>query len=353
MKGCLLCATALGLDATTVGLLEKALASGGDLPIIWLNASSCTGCTVSLANLAATSAGSGEHNHNSTDATGGPAGIAELLLNTVHLAYNTTLMGATGGLAVQTLHHHTAGKFILVVEGGIPTLFNGQTCALWSENGREVTALEAVQRLAPKAQHVLSIGTCSSFGGYPASNNNPTQIKSVEAATGVKAINISGCPPHPDWIVGTIAQLLSGSVPALDSYGRPLAYYGTNIHENCPRMHNPWMKHFGEQNDLCLNDLGCKGRQTFSTCPTLKWNAGTNWCVGAGGICIGCTNPDFPLPKIFSSLGATPMDHMHPVVEDRCTSCHAFNPCTDGPNMEGETSSAMGMITEMIGEIGH
>ena len=340
LRCCLASAVALGLEASTIGLLKKALASGVDLPIIWLNASACTGCTVSLANLSVTSKGTGEHDHSLTTsaAVSGPADIADLLLNTIHLAYNTTLMGAAGELAVQTLHHHTAGKFILIVEGGIPTLFDGQTCILWSENAREVTALEAIRRLAPKAQHVISVGSCSSFGGYPGAEPNPTGIKSVEVVSGVKTINIAGCPPHPDWIVGVISQLLVGQMPALDAYGRPTAYFGANIHHNCPRKHNPWASSFGLQEDDCLNDLGCKGRQTNSTCPTLKWNGGTNWCVGAGGICIGCTSPGFPDNRspLFSSIGATPPD-MHPVVEERCTSCHASNPCAEA-GMEVEVT---------------
>ena len=75
-----------------------------------------------------------------------------------------------------------------------------------------------MQQLAPKAVKVLSIGTCASFGGMAAASPNPTQTKSVSAATGVSTINISGCPPHPDWIVWTIAQLLAGVTPANVSY---------------------------------------------------------------------------------------------------------------------------------------
>jgi Ni,Fe-hydrogenase I small subunit len=47
---------------------------------------------------------------------------------------------------------------------------------VWTEKGKEVTALEAVRTLAPKAKAVLSIGTCASFGGIPAGNPNPTGV---------------------------------------------------------------------------------------------------------------------------------------------------------------------------------
>ena len=38
----------------------------------------------------------------------------------------------------------------------------------------------------------------------------------------------------------------------------------------------------------CLYLLGCKGPMTYADCPDRLWNAGTNWCVGAGAPCTGC-----------------------------------------------------------------
>ncbi len=101
-----------------------------------------------------------------------------------------------------------------------------------------MTFLEAVQWLAPKALKVLSIGTCAAYGGIPASGGNPTGIKSVSAATGSSTINIAGCPPHPDWIVGVIAQLLAGKSISVDSYGRPTQYYGKKIMISVPTRRN-------------------------------------------------------------------------------------------------------------------
>jgi len=42
---------------------------------------------------------------------------------------------------------------------------------------REVTALEAVTRLAPAAKAVVCAGTCSSFGGIPSGNPNPQESR--------------------------------------------------------------------------------------------------------------------------------------------------------------------------------
>lgn len=310
LKYCIGSAAVLGLDASVVGALKKTLAAGGGPPVIWLSAANCTGCTVSLANLVSTS-------H--------PTDVADLLINTINLAYHTTLMGAAGDLAVQSLRNASAGKFILAVEGGIPTALNGYTCMLWTEGGKDMTAMQAVKDLAPRAAAVLSIGTCASYGGIPAAKPNPTQIKSVSSVSGVKTINIPGCPTHPEWIVWTIAQLLAGTKPALDSSGRPSALFKNTVHSKCPRNGQNWAMQPGMDN-LCLNNLGCKGPNTVSDCPTRLWNNKTNWCVGANAICLGCTQSGFPdsFSPFYSSVGATPSGHDKET--QSCSSCHGSNP---------------------------
>lgn len=309
-------AATLGL-AGALGPLEKVLAASSGPPIIWIKGASCTGCTVSLANRISTSA---------------PVDLADLLIHTIDLVYHPTLMGAAGDLAVQTLVNATAGPFILAVEGGIPTIYNGKTCTIYTSNGVDITALAAVQQLAPKAAKVLSIGTCSSFSGMAGAYPNPTQIKSLSAATGVPTINIPGCPPHPDWIVWTIAQLLAGVTPTLDSYRRPTALYGNLVHNQCSRISKPWATSLSSTG-LCNGNLGCKGRQTHADCPTRKWNNGVNWCIGtvsgngngADSLCQGCTESGFPdkFSPLFSTAGALPLGHESVGVKPTCTSCHS------------------------------
>ncbi len=76
-------------------------------------------------------------------------------------------------------------------------------------------------------------------------------------------------------------------------------FYGESVHDLCERR-----KHFdaGEfapsfdseeaRKGWCLYDLGCKGPSTMNNCPKARFND-TNWPVGAGHPCIGCSEPDF------------------------------------------------------------
>ncbi len=149
------------------------------------------------------------------------------------------------------------------------------------------------------------MGTCASYGGICGGSPNPTGAQSVSQVIGnsQKLINLPGCPPHPDWMVGTIAYLLAqGAAPQLDSNRRPTGYYGERVHEECP-LHERYYEegifasYFSATG--CLRKLGCRGPDTRSDCPTRRWNAddagaGVNWCIGAGGPCYGCTEPTFP-----------------------------------------------------------
>lgn len=223
-----------------------------------------------------------------------PTDAADVLINYINLAYHPNLSPAAGETVVGVIEQvRQAGNFILAVEGGIPTQFGGGACYAWSSGGVDVTFEAAVRDLAARASAVLCIGTCSSFGGIPAAPPNPTGVVSVKTLTGRSTINIAGCPPHPNWMIWAIVQLLQGNTIPLDSSSRPTALYSSNIHENCPFKENGESNTFGVPNQ-CLKELGCRGENTRATCPTLKWNNGVNWCVGAGAPCIGCTNSAFP-----------------------------------------------------------
>jgi hydrogenase small subunit len=86
----------------------------------------------------------------------------------------------------------------------------------------------------------------------------------------------------------------------VDPQGRPEFAYGARIHDQCPRRANFDAGQFVETFDdeaarkgWCLYKVGCKGPATFSPCPIFLWNTRTNWPIGAGHPCIGCTEAGF------------------------------------------------------------
>ena len=189
------------------------------------------------------------------------------------------------------------------MDGVISTADGGIFCTVGEKEEKPIPVYQWVVDLGKKAMAVIALGTCASFGGIPGARPNLTGVKSLreiykEEKITTPLINIPGCPPHPDWIVGTIASLLLNGLPTaddLDDNLRPLAFYGKLIHENCPRRayfdEGKFAKKFGDEG--CLYELGCKGPITYADCPTRRWNNGTNWVIGAGAPCNGCTQPEF------------------------------------------------------------
>jgi hydrogenase small subunit len=362
LKYCSIAAGALGLSCSTIMKLEEALAKTGGVPVVWISGAACSGCTTSLLNTIFY-----------TD-------LADLLLNQIDLKYLDTVM-ATAGAYVNGVEYpganslqvaqdaYNAGGYVLVVEGGIqagtPTGgAAGEFCRIGDLTGTgDETMLGITRAFAANAVAVLAAGTCSSFGGVPNGRGSVTDCRgllyqgnsSISATTGegkgalndpalgpvitTPVLNISGCPPHPDWIVGTIAHILSTNItlPPVTSYNRPIDYgykeYQCNAgpcpwrYNNTPNRNN---QNSGTDNSTafpepdynaryplgdsqrlgrekytsdalgCLGILGCKGRKTKADCSRRRWNAdaaeqyGVNWCVGSRGGCHGCTEPTFP-----------------------------------------------------------
>ncbi len=265
-----------------------------EIPVVWLQAATCTGCSVSLLNIASPT-------------------IKNVLIDQIipgvhiNLRYHATIMAGAGEPVIQVMEDTARDNkdgFVLIAEGAFPTAPEAVYGSIGEHNGKPVRMDDRLADLAKNALAILAVGTCASFGGIPAAKPNPTGCKPVREILKMRGINkplvnIPGCPPHPDWIVGTIASILVGGLPKtsdLDDNLRPKAFYGKLIHENCPRRasfdEHKFAKKFGDEG--CLYELGCKGPITYADCPIRKWNNGTNWVIGAGAPCNGCTQPEFP-----------------------------------------------------------
>jgi len=278
LKYCAIGAGALGLSTSTLMKLEDAIAKetlNGGIPVVWIDGAACTGCSMTLLNSAFYTT------------------VDDLLVNTLDLNFHKTVMtaagspNATGANALTVAQNAYAGLdhgapgltgvplYVLVVEGGIQCAKAPGTLELggYCKNGQlttvtgEDTMLANTQLLASHALAVLSVGTCSSFGGVPGGKGGPTDSRgslykgtqfgkgalldpsvayspsstaftnalnilapgtygpgygftSTTPITNILgtpikdvSINISGCPPHPDWIVGTVSHIISNLPP--------------------------------------------------------------------------------------------------------------------------------------------
>lgn len=265
-----------------VSAMKKALEHH---PVLWVQGQGCTGCSVSLLN--------------SVDPS-----IAKVLLDIISLQFHPTVMASEGKVALENLYaiaEDYKGTFSLVVEGAIPVEADGKYCIVGELDEKEITMVDIVKDLGAKAGSVLAIGACATYGGIPAAKGSVTGATGVMDFFGMYGIktpvvNIPGCPPHPDWIVGSIAHLLTKGIPELDDNGRPLVFYGNNIHDNCPHLPEYDAGNMAaklSEAKGCRMDLGCKGPSTFADCYSRKWNSGMNWCVD-NAVCIGCVEPGFP-----------------------------------------------------------
>src|SRR5688500_9876561 len=246
--------------------------------VICLHMQDCTGCTETLLRPS-------------------QPDLATLIFDVISLDYHETVMAASGHdaeLALSDAMDQNDGKFVLVVEGSIPTKDNGIYLKLANKWG---TAY--LRDIARRAGAIVSIGSCSSWGGVPSSGPSPTGAVGVDSIIqDTPIVNIPGCPPNPYIVLGTILQFArAGTLPELDDKKRPKFAFDRVIHEHCPRRPHfdsgRFAKQFGDEghrNGYCLYRLGCKGPVTHASCSTRHFNEVVDACpIGVGAPCFGCT----------------------------------------------------------------
>lgn len=282
IKLCMSAAVSFSLTDRIAPFIQQAFAANQAVrpPVIWLELGSCTGNSVSLENAFNPS-------------------IDQLLFDMLDLRYHWLLCAEQGAVSVKEMLDtvkQEQGEFWLIVEGAVMTADNGRYNELFIRDGQPVTGLAALQEFAPKAKHIIAVGDCACFGGPAAAHPNPGGAKGVWEVIRQPVINIPGCPAHPDWMSGTLGHLLLYGRPELDSYQRPVMFFGQTIHDLCQRRQQYedgiFARYPGEAG--CLYKVGCKGPVTHADCPLRQWNHYVNWPVKAGAPCIGCASPQFP-----------------------------------------------------------
>ncbi len=263
-------------------LVARAAENFGRIPLVWLHFAECTGCTEAFLRSSYPN-------------------VDDILLETISLEYHETLMAAAGYQAEQCLEkamHDFSGKFICVIEGGLPRGLDGQYLRLGAKGK---TGIETAREVSSKAAAVICIGACAVNGNIQAARPNPTDAVGIEKAIGVRTINIAGCPPNAVNFTGTLLHyIMFGGMPALDSLGRPVWAYGKRIHDYCERRSHYDAAEFveewgdgGAKKGWCLYKMGCKGPYTYANCGKVRFNDGVSWPIMGGHGCIGCTETAF------------------------------------------------------------
>jgi hydrogenase small subunit len=334
VKYCGSVAAMLGLSEAMVPQIVAAVEKGAALkPAIWLNMGACTGCTESMAQV------------DTPD-------VATVVLDLLSLNYFETVMAAAGTQAETALQDTVKkGGYVAIIEGTVMTGANGFTLRI---NGKPGT--DYLKEVCSGADAIIAVGSCAVDGGWVKAAPNPAGGKGVKDVAselgfaGKPLINLPTCPVNPEWVVAMVIDyLMIGKLPEMDEIGRPKLIFGSTIHDNCPRRghfeNGEFVDAFGteaEKKQWCLYKVGCKGPQTKTNCPNVRWNRRVSWCVESGSPCIGCGNLNW-------------VDVDAPFLE-RMPGILGFKPEVVGAAVGGVAAAALvvhGVAQTMTGRMGH
>ena len=166
IKFCTAAASAMAMPPGMGVAMAEQLRSAPRPSVVYLSFQECTGCLESLTRSFAPT-------------------IENLIFNIISLDYNDTLMAAAGEAAESArtkAMQANFGKYVLIVDGSVPTGAGGAYC---TAGGR--SAVDTLREAAKGAAAIVCVGTCSSFGGIPFADPNPT------SAWPVTAIRLRNC----------------------------------------------------------------------------------------------------------------------------------------------------------------
>jgi len=268
--------------------------------VLWLQSAGCGGCSMSLLNAES------------------PDLLTVFKAANINLLWHPSLSEETGVEVVDLLDQILTDKITLdalCIEGAVPRGPEG-TGRFHVLGGTNKAMMTWVQQLAPKAKYTLAVGSCAAYGGISAAGENITDATGLQyegeidggilganyrSAAGFKAINVAGCPVHPNWVTESLVSLALGehSEEALDQFGRPRMYADQLVHHGCSRNEFYEYKASAEQpgdRGCMMENMGCLGTQAHADCNTRPWN-GEGSCTKGGYACINCTAPEFEEPN--------------------------------------------------------
>lgn len=267
--------------------------------VLWLQSGGCGGCTMSL--LCAES----------------PDLLRTLENFGIQLLWHPSFSEATGREVVALLEDIREGRVALdalCVEGSLLRGPNG-TGRFHMLGGTGLPMIHWVRSLAARSRYTIAVGSCAAFGGITAGGSNPADACGLQydgaevggllgsayrSGSGMRVINVAGCPTHPNWVTETLMTLAMGEMNegSIDALGRPRMYADQLVHHGCTRNEYYEFKASAEKaSDIgCMMEhMGCKGTQAHGDCNTRLWN-GDGSCTRGGYPCINCTAPNFEEP---------------------------------------------------------
>ncbi|MBK8148457.1 MAG: hydrogenase small subunit [Acidobacteria bacterium] len=293
MLFCGLATAAAGLEASGLAQVVQAFETKARPPVVWLHFQECTCCSESFIR------------------SSHPI-VADIIFDTLSLDYTETLMAASGTQAEKTRDDtikNNKGKYILLVEGSIPTGDAGY-CMIGGKSAEQI-----LKEAADGAAAIIAWGSCASNGCIQAAKPNPTTATPIHKIINKPVINVPGCPPIAEVMTGVVTHvLLFGKIPELDSQGRPKEFYSRRVHDTCYRRPYYDAGLFVEAWDddaarkgYCLYKMGCKGPTTYNACSVTKWNGNLSYPIQSGHGCIGCSEKGFwDNGPFYQHLGAFP-----------------------------------------------
>ncbi len=172
------------------------------------------------------------------------------------------------------------------------------------KGGVEVSAI--IAHYAQKATHIITAGTCATFGGmfkqkdpekisgFAFDHDTPTVRYETVAD---KLISLPGCPIHPKWLSFVLQMIAVEEKIAIDRLHRPVELYGYMVHTGCTRNeYFEWKidaKGYGLKEGCLFYEQGCQGPYTRGSCNKILWND-TSSKTRVGTPCFGCTEPGYP-----------------------------------------------------------
>jgi len=281
LKFCTWMSAYLGLGASGVAQVARAIETRRRIPVIWMHFQECTCCSESFLR------------------SSHPI-VADILLDKISLDYTEVLQAAAGFQAEEVLHDTMtkyAGEYLLLVEGSIPLGADGAYCVIAGKS-----ALDTVKEVAAGAKAIIAWGNCACSGCVQSANPNPTGAMPVKAViTDKPIVNVQGCPPIAEVMAGVLVHLLTfDRIPELDALGRPKVFYSARVHDTCYRRPNfdagLFVETFDDENakkGYCLYKMGCRGPTTYNACGYIRWNGGTSFPIQSGHPCLGCSEAGF------------------------------------------------------------